>query len=462
MGLWKGIGVGKKKTRKRGNPARSASAGRRVSGVAESVALVDQVAALAGEQRLTMSPRRSLPANTNKRVAGGELADRAGVESEILGHRGSLGGGAVKAAVEEDSAAGGLAVPTGCLEEMPAAHVGVSTTYELDARRRGGGQLVIRLEGRRIGGGTDPKDSFVGVQPVGPLHADLGTVSITSKVIGINPGQWQFTATPQTERAEGMARPRGDLPIRRFEQWTRPTPFLRPPGVYPLAWPGLVFLGVLVALFSQSRLLGWAGVDAPAALAVSVAAVAVGYLVAKMWYLVLHRREPRHFRSAGTCIQGFLIGCFGALALGAWISGIAVATLLDASTPGVFFAMALGRPGCFLGGCCAGRLTTSRWGLRSSDRSLRARRIPVQLIEAAAALAIGAATLAAFLTGPLPLPGALFAAAVAVYTVARQLLFPLRHEPRRTTYGRQMTLATAGLVASAAVLGSILLAMPPG
>ena len=120
--------------------------------------------------------------------------------------------------------------------------------------------------------------------------------------------------------------------------------------------------------------------------------------------------------------------------------------------------MTIGRPGCFLGGCCAGRPTLSRWGLWSSDRRIGVRRIPVQLLEAAVSLLIAGAALALVLAGPSRLPGALFVGSFAIYTVGRQLMFPLRNEPRRTSAGRLLTLAAAALVAVLAVLGSLLAA----
>lgn len=118
--------------------------------------------------------------------------------------------------------------------------------------------------------------------------------------------------------------------------------------------------------------------------------------------------------------------------------------------------MAIGRPGCLLGGCCAGRPTRSRWGLWSSDRRVGTRRVPVQLLEAATAAVIAAGALALFLSEPLPLPGALLVGALAVYTLARQLLFPLRGELRRTTAGRPLALAVSAVVAALAVIGSLL------
>ncbi|MFN2495964.1 MAG: hypothetical protein ABR608_08670, partial [Pseudonocardiaceae bacterium] len=75
-----------------------------------------------------------------------------------------------------------------------------------------------------------------------------------------------------------------------------------------------------------------------------------------------------------------------------------------------------------------------------------------------AALAIGLTTLAFFLAGRLPVPGALFVGAAAAYTFVRQLLFPLRREPRRTAAGQRIALAAAGSVTIAAVLASVIAA----
>jgi len=82
----------------------------------------------------------------------------------------------------------------------------------------------------------------------------------------------------------------------------------------------------------------------------------------------------------------------------------------------------------------------------------------VQLLEAATSLLIALVALTLVLAVPLPLPGALFVGAFAAYTLGRQLLFPLRGEPRRTSAGRLLTLAAAALAVVLAVLGSLLAA----
>lgn len=282
---------------------------------------------------------------------------------------------------------------------------------------------------------------------------------VTTRVVGVNAGQWEVIAVPVSDGgtsqagAEPSRRDASRLPKRELKTRTRLAPLLHGPGVRQAAWPVLVLLGVLAALTTQALLLARAGGEWRAGLLVSVVAALVGYLAAKAWYLVLHRQHPRKFLVAGTCIQGFILGGFGTVAIALAATGTPVGTFLDATTPGLFFGMAIGRPGCFLGGCCAGRPTASRWGLWSSDRRVGVRR-PVQLMEAAMALALGGAALALVLIVPLPVPGALFVGGVATYTVGRQLLYPLRREPRRTSAGRLVTLVVAGLVAIAAVLVS--------
>ncbi len=115
--------------------------------------------------------------------------------------------------------------------------------------------------------------------------------------------------------------------------------------------------------------------------------------------------------------------------------------MLDATAPGLFFAVAIGRVGCFLTGCCAGRCTSSRWGVWSSDRRIGARRIPAQLLESAAGLLIG--LVAAWLViGSVPVvEGLNFVAAFGVYLVVRQLLLRLRAERREYSWRRSSAVA---------------------
>jgi phosphatidylglycerol:prolipoprotein diacylglycerol transferase len=123
-----------------------------------------------------------------------------------------------------------------------------------------------------------------------------------------------------------------------------------------------------------------------------------------------------------------------------------VGPLLDASAPGLFFGLAIGRIGCFVAGCCGGRPTPSRWGLWSSDQRVGMRRIPTQLLESALALGIALLALIAVLGGS-PLHGGIFVAALAAYTLLRQGILWLRAErPPGSDRGATLTAAAALVV----------------
>lgn len=74
---------------------------------------------------------------------------------------------------------------------------------------------------------------------------------------------------------------------------------------------------------------------------------------------MLQRDKTEGLAVRGLCIQGTVAG--GALAAvpGLLLTGNPAGTFFDAATPGLFSAMAVGRQGCFLGGCCVARPTAS-------------------------------------------------------------------------------------------------------
>ncbi|SFB62568.1 phosphatidylglycerol:prolipoprotein diacylglycerol transferase [Amycolatopsis marina] len=305
--------------------------------------------------------------------------------------------------------------------------------------------MTVRFVGTRVGaeGTDDARDRFEQTERVDGLAAGTGPVALTTRVSGINAGEWRVTASPVTR--PGATPAVTGLSRRVITTKTVFGQLAQGPAVRLAAWPLLVGLGAVVAIALQALLAARVGINVAAVLAVSLVGCLLGFVGGKVWYLVLHRRHPRTFLTAGACIQGFLVVALGVIALGAALLRLPPGTLLDVTTPGVFFGMALGRPGCFLTGCCAGRPTSSRWGLRSSDRRLAIRRCPVQLLEATAALAIGVVSLALVLAAPPPLPGAIFVGSLAAYTFCRQLLFPFRTESR-TSRGRTVTMVASGLV----------------
>jgi phosphatidylglycerol:prolipoprotein diacylglycerol transferase len=180
-------------------------------------------------------------------------------------------------------------------------------------------------------------------------------------------------------------------------------------------------------------------------LVVSLIALVSGLLGAKLWYAVLHPGPWRTALLGGWAVDGFLVVASVVAVAVLLVLDLPVGRFLDATAPGMFLAVAIGRLGCFVTGCCAGRCTHSRWGVWSFDRDRRigARRVPAQLFESAAGLVIGMVAGALVLSEALRLQGVVFVGAVVAYFVIRQFLLRLRAERREYLWRR------SGLVSGA-------------
>ena len=321
-----------------------------------------------------------------------------------------------------------------------ARPVGLAATYRYRAPDTGGHyDLAVRFVGirRPVPEQGTGRDRFERVERLAGLPANGEEVALTTRATNILPGEWRVVAEP-VETPPGLSR-------RVVETTTRFAPLAQGPRVRPWSWPVLVLLGALVALGTQAVLaahldLGWLRVSM-----LSVTASLLGFIGGKLWYLGLNRKPLREFLGAGAGIQGFLLVSLVVLAAGSALSGLNVGRVLDITAPGIFLGVAIGRPGCFFTGCCAGRPTASSWGLVSSDRRLVVRRVPVQLLEAGSGLLIGVAALWLLLAARPPLAGTLFVASLASYTLVRQLLFPLRVESH-TRRGRTVALLVSALL----------------
>jgi phosphatidylglycerol:prolipoprotein diacylglycerol transferase len=329
--------------------------------------------------------------------------------------------------------------------QQPALY-GVAPTYWLEASEVAATPAVVRFVGTALDG-ERPGRRFERVASFPELPSDVGRTSLTVPVRDLPAGTWQV----QAQALDAHGQPVG--PVQREDLATRLYPFLHGPGVRPFAWSVLVLLGVVLAVVTQVLLVRADGLDARAAGLSAVAAAVVGFLSAKLGFMLWHRVPPKEFASAGTMIQFFLIGAFGSLIGFASLADLPVLRLLDLTTPGVFAAMALARPGCWLGGCCAGRPTASGWGLWSSDRRVGVRRVPVQLLESALAAAVASVSLVLVLAVEPRSYGLVLAASASLYTLGRQLLFPLRAQARRRSRGPMLV----GAVAAVTTIISIVL-----
>ena len=325
--------------------------------------------------------------------------------------------------------------------------------------------VEIVFSGRRVGATGKPHtgDRFSKKETVETIPG-TSPISVTTRVTGVNQGEWVVTARPagrakihllgpQPHQAAG-AHERDRMLLwpwryRTLCAWTTDRvrtslpPFAPNPGIVPLVWSILAGVGIIVGLAVQAALLARAQLPVGAASVVSLFALGAGMFGAKLWYVVGNRGQ----RFDGWCIQGFLFGAGLATAIIApAMLTMSTGTYLDALAPGLLLGMAIGRVGCFFAGCCCGRATVSRWGVWSSDQRIGRHRFPVQLFEATLCLAIGVVT---FIMVLLPVsvgPGTVFIGAVAAYTLGRQFLLPLRAKPRYFRWARSLVLVSSAIV----------------
>jgi phosphatidylglycerol:prolipoprotein diacylglycerol transferase len=393
--------------------------------------------------------------------SGPAVRDRSGTPSPAAAPAGAR---AAKPPAAVTTASSLRATSVGCGAIEGAEPQALGLTYRFEAAEDGEAYpLTIRFDGRRTGatGNPGPQDTFSAVATIERVEPGSGHVTITKRVEGISPGDWAVTATPVPDTANPMGTASRPIPSGASASGATgfaPVVRVRAPGVRIGAWPGLVGSGAAVALTVQALLATRIPLPVIPVLLLSLLACLIGLVGAKVYYLVEHPRQRRGLgtMTSGMCIQGFVLAAIGTLVVGALIAGLPVGPLLDISAPGLLFGMAIGRVGCFFGGCCAGRPTGMRWGLWSSDRRVGARRIPTQLFESTLALLVGlTALLVVRAASPEP-AGIVFVTALAAYTLGRQLLFPLRDLPRNTSHGRALTMTIAGLVLAAALAVTVL------
>lgn len=315
--------------------------------------------------------------------------------------------------------------------------------------------LRVRFTGLRQGldGPPGPLDRFVVFAALDNVRPSDGRVALTQRVTGRAAGRWEVVAD-----AFVLGPTAGGAPLRplRRTSATGRTVYLpfaagKAPGVVVGAWPGLVALGVVVALVVQSVLSRTHGLPVMPVLALGVMASVVGLLGAKLYYRLTHREEKSHLLATGMSVQGFVIAAVLTFLVGGTALSVPFPHLLDTTVPALLAGQAIGRLGCFFGGCCSGLPTASRWGVWTSDRRVGQRRIPVQLIESGIAGALAIVTFLVVVQGPPAVDGLTFVAGFGVYTIARQLLFPLRVVPRKTRHGVRTTSVLATLAVLAAM-----------
>ncbi len=322
---------------------------------------------------------------------------------------------------------------------------------------------TVRLTGRRVGirGMPRPGDTFAQEETVEDVIPGTGPVSVTSWVYGLRPGEWTVRGdlsrpAIRSEGSSGSDRARRRIseqlapalwswrrwsvstapPANVKTRWARLAPLARVPGVMPGSWPALGSLAVVVALAMQAVILAHEGVSFGPSLGVSLLALVAGLIGAKVWYAVLHPGPWPQALLGGWSVDGFFLVSPVVAIVASLALGLPIGRFLDASAPGLFLGVAIGRLGCFFTGCCAGRCTSSRWGIWSSDQRVGARRIPAQFLESAAGFGIGLASALLILNDVPTAPGLVFVGASGAYILVRQFLLRLRAERRQYSWRR--------------------------
>ena len=343
------------------------------------------------------------------------------------------------------------------LQEVEPQALGV--TYWFDAAPDGAPCSVsVQISGRLRGQPAPVQpETFTVIATVADVVPGSGRIAVTTRVPDLPHGTWDVTATPVRPAPEGD--PAAWMPVTDTQLVSGtasgttafgPAVRVRAPGVRLGAWPALVGTGTVLALVVQSLLGQRLGLPLQRLLPLSLMACLLGLLGAKTYYLATHPEERWSFLTPGMSVQGFVLVAVATLSGGSLLLGLPPGPVLDTTAPGLLLGMMVGRFGCLLGGCCAGRPTNSRWGVWSSDRRVGVRRVPVQLLESSLAGALGALALWAVLLSGTGAGGLVFVAGFAAYTAGRQLLFPLRGIPRATAHGPILMLGFASLVALAA------------
>lgn len=328
----------------------------------------------------------------------------------------------------------------------------------------------MRFTGTRTAqraGPSEPSENntFDVVRSIDGMIPGSGLIAITHRINDLPSGEWRVKAAPEPLRRPSTFTSR-EIPLGR-----RPDPLpctasgatsygpligAKAPGARIGAWLTLVSLGAAVGLTVQLMVANHQHILATRLLTISLVACLIGLFGAKFYYVATHRSEKVTRTFSGMSIQGFVIAAISTMIIGGLIAAIPIGRMLDVTVPGLLFGMAIGRLGCFFGGCCVGRPTASRWAIWSSDRNLGARRIPVQLVESALSVLPGVAALLSVLYATPNVGGVIFIGAITANTLGRQLLFPLRQAPRATPYGRLITMAIAAIAVIAASVLAVL------
>ena len=239
--------------------------------------------------------------------------------------------------------------------------------------------------------------------------------------------------------------------------------FFKIAGHWVNSYKFFLCVGIYIGTLATAALAGSSGLSPlPIGLAAMTCGLA-GFIGARVYYLLVHAPYYLRQRSlsalwdssgGGWSLFGALLTFVPALfAAAAWLD-IPASVLGDHIGIGVLAGGFWVRLGCVFNGCCVGRETKSRLGVRLHDtRGVNKPRIPVQFLEMAWWL-IGFVAFLMLWPSALP-PGSYAMAVVGWYGLGRFFLEPLREKPDVVLSRVRIDQIVAGLLALGA--GGILI-----
>ena len=218
-------------------------------------------------------------------------------------------------------------------------------------------------------------------------------------------------------------------------------------GITIWSYPALLYVGLVCGfyvMYAVAPSLGMPRLRAAVAVLILFAPAVAG---ARIWFVVDHwaiyRRDPQRiwrYSEGGLTLYGGLVLTLLLSPAVLVPLGLGYTAFWDGATFTMLTGMVFTRVGCLLNGCCSGRCSDGRLGLRLPDDAGHwSRRYPVQLLELATALVLLAVSASLLAAGASR--GTIFALALVGYSVARFAIDPLRERPPRIAAGRRSALA---------------------
>ncbi len=222
----------------------------------------------------------------------------------------------------------------------------------------------------------------------------------------------------------------------------------------------MLYLGCIAGVVAGSLLGSAWGAPADRIAVAAIALIAVALIGSRMLYVTTHfslfRQAPsrllRRLDGGGALYGGLLLAIAASPAV-LFLLNLRFLAFWDAASVIMLVGLAITKVGCLMRGCCAGRPTAGRFGVRLPDHTgTWRRRVPSQLLETAWAIVVLVTVCA--IHAAWQATGVVFGFSIALYGAGRVLL-ELTRLPDGSRWSRPVNI---GMSLALVVCGCTLLA----